>query len=344
MYQPQFVTNGLNGLPVMRFDGANDSFALPNVLNGATQAEAFIVLKATNDLPSSPHGLWYFGTSQGYYPNTDGKVLDDFGTGSQRDLGDPAQPVSQFHLYNVSSKANSWNAWINGLNLLSSTNNSFAYTPSPVLGYSITCPYYCYTYYFAGDIAEVLVYNRVLSSDERAAVGTYLNKRFAFVINPPPSPTNLVVQSLSLTAVALSWSADSLNVESFLLERKAGTNSVFTLLAELQGNVKSYSDVGLDQTLPYSYRVKAKYYFVGESGYSNVARYNDQDGDGLADPLETHLGTDPTRSDTDGDGVADGQDAFPLDPTRSVLPSSDPNDHTAPTITLDEPLNATLLP
>src|SRR5262249_1046116 len=54
--QPQFVTNGLNGLPVMRFDGANDSFALPNVLSGATQAEAFVVLKATNDLPSSPHG------------------------------------------------------------------------------------------------------------------------------------------------------------------------------------------------------------------------------------------------------------------------------------------------
>src|SRR2546425_863675 len=104
----------------MRFDGANYNFSLPNVLNGATQAEAFIVLKATNDLPSSPRGLWHFGTSQGYYPNTDGRVLDDFGSGSQWDLGNPAQPVSQFHLYNVSSKANGWNAWINGLNLLSS--------------------------------------------------------------------------------------------------------------------------------------------------------------------------------------------------------------------------------
>jgi hypothetical protein len=72
--------------------------------------------------------------------------------------------------------------------------------------------------------------------------------------------------------------------------------------------------------------------------------FADTDGDGLSDAAEVLLGTDPTLADTDGDGVADGQDAFPLDPTRSALPSSDPGDHTAPTITLDEPANATLLP
>jgi len=54
--------------------------------------------------------------------------------------------------------------------------------------------------------------------------------------------------------------------------------------------------------------------------------------------------TDPTRSDTDGDGVPDGQDPFPLDPTRWTLPAADPSDHIAPTITLTEPHNATLLP
>lgn len=70
----------------------------------------------------------------------------------------------------------------------------------------------------------------------------------------------------------------------------------------------------------------------------------DSDGDGLTNAQELALGTNPFRADTDGDGVPDGQDAFPLDPTRWQAPVGDPNDHTAPTITLTEPANAILLP
>src|SRR5438477_4306254 len=140
-------------------------------------------------MPASPRGLWQFGTYLGSYPNSDGRVLENFGTGSQRDLGDPSQPLDQFHLFNVSSKANGWNAWINGLNLLSTTNNRFAYTTGPLLGYSV---YYITYYWFARDIAEVLVYNRVLSSDERDAVSSYLNARYALVTSAPATPTNLI--------------------------------------------------------------------------------------------------------------------------------------------------------
>ena len=70
----------------------------------------------------------------------------------------------------------------------------------------------------------------------------------------------------------------------------------------------------------------------------------DMDGDGLPNAIERAQGTDPFRADTDGDGVADGVDAFPLDPTRSQAPAPDPNDHTAPTITLIEPTNAVPIP
>ena len=70
----------------------------------------------------------------------------------------------------------------------------------------------------------------------------------------------------------------------------------------------------------------------------------DSDGDGVPDSVEIAQGTDPFRADTDGDGVNDGQDCFPLDPTRSQCLTSDPNDHTPPTITLLEPPNAILLP
>jgi Bacterial TSP3 repeat/Thrombospondin type 3 repeat len=51
----------------------------------------------------------------------------------------------------------------------------------------------------------------------------------------------------------------------------------------------------------------------------------DTDGDGLTNAQEVALGTSPTNPDTDGDGVNDGQDAFPLDPTRSSADITPPD-------------------
>ena len=69
----------------------------------------------------------------------------------------------------------------------------------------------------------------------------------------------------------------------------------------------------------------------------------DMDGDGVSNVDEVARGTDPFRADTDGDGVNDAADCFPLDPTRWLCPVADPNDHTPPIITLQEPTSATLI-
>jgi hypothetical protein len=70
----------------------------------------------------------------------------------------------------------------------------------------------------------------------------------------------------------------------------------------------------------------------------------DLDGDGLSNAQELTLGTNPFLADTDGDGVPDGQDAFPLDPTRSEGPPPDPNDHIPPVITITYPTSGITQP
>ena len=69
----------------------------------------------------------------------------------------------------------------------------------------------------------------------------------------------------------------------------------------------------------------------------------DVDGDGVLNSVEIARGTDPFTADTDGDGVNDALDCAPLDSTRSTC-AGDPNDHTPPVITLDEPAGAVPIP
>jgi alpha-tubulin suppressor-like RCC1 family protein len=69
----------------------------------------------------------------------------------------------------------------------------------------------------------------------------------------------------------------------------------------------------------------------------------DIDEDGVPNWVEQLNGTDPFRADTDGDSVSDLNDAFPLDPTRSMAPSSNPSDTTPPVVTLKEPVSARLI-
>ena len=70
----------------------------------------------------------------------------------------------------------------------------------------------------------------------------------------------------------------------------------------------------------------------------------DSDDDGVPNWVEQQNGTDPFNADTDGDSVTDANDAFPLDPTRSMAPSSNPSDTTPPVVTLKEPVSAQLIP
>ncbi|WP_025322132.1 Ig-like domain-containing protein [Deferrisoma camini] len=69
--------------------------------------------------------------------------------------------------------------------------------------------------------------------------------------------------------------------------------------------------------------------------YPNPLHAGDYDGDGLDDPAERSIETDPRNADTDGDGVSDSDDAYPN------VPNPSPTDFTA--VVGEDPDDAVLL-
>ena len=120
---------------------------------------------------------------------------------------------------------------------------------------------------FAGEIAEVLIYSRGLTPDERFDLGTYLNWRYNLVTDAPVTPTNLTAFAVGTSQIALAWSSALTNVSiSFHVQR--GTNSgSFTDVAVLD-NATSYLDASLVAGTEYFYRVMAANY----AGYRAVPR------------------------------------------------------------------------
>jgi hypothetical protein len=175
--QPTLVGGAINGHPVVRFNQAsNQSFNLPNVMRGASEGDAFIVLKSTPVPAGQAQGLWNFGSYSGAaYPHSDGNIYEDFGRAAQwSNMGRPPVGLDTAHLYNVAVSSAGQVVRFNGNIFYRSPAASISWNPNPLLGSrgsSSPC--------FDGDIAEVIIYDHMLSPQEREAVGYYLNTKYA---------------------------------------------------------------------------------------------------------------------------------------------------------------------
>jgi hypothetical protein len=227
---PVLVNSAVNGRPAIQFDGVSAAYSLPNFPAAVAQEDLFIVLKVAEAEPATSAGSWEFGSAgPNYYPASDGTIADDLGSGGQYELGNPPQSLTQYHVYNVDAATGEWTARINGNIIYSTTNNVFSrWEGAPVtLGESVLINGYgsewswSYSAFFNGEIAEVLMFNRVLAEPEREAVEMYLAGKYELVTNTPPTPLNLNAQAISPTQVALSWqSALTNSLIQFVVDRE----------------------------------------------------------------------------------------------------------------------------
>ena len=248
-----------------------------------------MVLQVANTSPTYDCTLWNIGPcgSSKYPAGTNNptvrswRIWDDFGVGSMTlpgsddmsghsELGRPSQSLDQPHIFNVYTKTNDWAARINGVLLKGRAINRVSFTNSNVYlcanGSGSRC--------FDGLIAEVLMYSRVLTADERFALGIYLNWRYNLTANVPATPSDLRAFAVSSNQISVGWSSPLSNIVTRIIVQRSTSGGSFTNVSVLE-NANSYLDTDLVPGAEYIYRVMAANY-AGVSGCStetNVATF-----------------------------------------------------------------------
>jgi hypothetical protein len=129
-----------------------------------------VVHKATR-IGSGEQGFWNFGANADTrYPNSIDKIVDNFG--SNTPWTSPAtNGLDKYHLYEVIATSSGWTNRINGTNFFSVSPNTLSFPGAPVLGKGSTK-------YFAGNIAEILIFTNVVSGDATNTVKRYLKDKY----------------------------------------------------------------------------------------------------------------------------------------------------------------------
>jgi len=185
--QPTFAVNLLNGHAGVRFSNTSSSnaqfLALPsNVFSGWTAGHIFAVMKADAD-PGAGSGIgnahWSLGGGGAIprYPDNFGIVQENFGSTGLKGT-DPTPSLATFRIYEVAAKSLSFIQRLDNAVFTTDLTNVVAFSTIPVLGADGPAA----TYGFAGYFAEILIYDRELSSSERTTVIQYLSDKYALGI------------------------------------------------------------------------------------------------------------------------------------------------------------------
>jgi len=176
-YQPTYITHELNNNPVVRFTEDEKYLSHPSILTN--DYTAFYVLKLTR--PSVDNYLYYYHAGA-----VDSGDLGFFAEYSLASLGWGS--VGNYHVYNDfrTSKeyptGENWRIHTHQPDALYKNGVEVEYVKIGNVDAggltTIGSRSDYHSLYFVGDIAEILVYNRILSDSEREFVETYLNSKY----------------------------------------------------------------------------------------------------------------------------------------------------------------------
>jgi len=180
--QPIYKTSeiGFNKPFLNNASGANTNAYLlgsRSASSGTVGASAFIVVRALTATPASTTGtgLWFSGANTARYPDTDGKINEGIlRVGLINDIT-PTKPLNQWQIYSVFSKTNDYKIYL-GNELQHST------TTSTYNGLTTTLVFLNNTEVFYGSVAELIIFSRYITEDQRLTVLNYLSNKFSIAL------------------------------------------------------------------------------------------------------------------------------------------------------------------
>ncbi len=178
--------NNANGSPVayLGFDEVGGSlvsqtFDFPEgCLSSFTSGEIFAVLKPdTLNTDGFNNNIWDLGTTvPTVFPDGLGNIRESFGCNIVNVVA--ASPIDGWNLYNVSRTTGNMAMRLNTVEIYNANPaGAMAFPTDPRLSTTAASGKH-----FAGSFAEVLLYNRILSTAERDAVVQYLSDKYALAL------------------------------------------------------------------------------------------------------------------------------------------------------------------
>ncbi len=177
--KPTLRTGVVNGLPIVRFDGADDHLDLGDY-SALTAGEIFVVIKVAADPPAETEGPWLFGSDGSNFSVfpffVDGIIYDAFGTTSRKTTVNPATTLAQFNLYNAVSIAGEWTNYLNGAQLFTTGTNTAGFNAACKLAESKT------NLNLTGDYAELVLFDNKLSAGDKTTLKSYFADKYELTI------------------------------------------------------------------------------------------------------------------------------------------------------------------
>ena len=178
-FWPTTGTNTLNGRNVVTFVAGRYMFLADNPCAGAAGGTAFWVVKNSvlntdSEATSGPISGFGSGANDDFHPFVSGNVYSRFGSTDRPQMNAPPD-LRIAHVASLRSAPASWEWWHNGVSQYSNTSNVVGWGPgsnTQTMGRNNVGANY------RGDIAEVILYSRALSTVERQQVESYLHTKW----------------------------------------------------------------------------------------------------------------------------------------------------------------------
>lgn len=167
-----------------------------------------------------------------------------------------------YYMPNIIDEPN--NYWtINGLNKLTG-EVAFALTECPIrTGYRvlitelINSDVSTYHIHVLNTSNELILDQSVLSSEYGLSSMRFISSAYIMPITVPVKPTGLVATVLNKNSISLTWTDNSDNEASFVIQRSLN-GTVWIEVGTVNENITSYIDNGLSPSTSYQYRIVAR--------------------------------------------------------------------------------------